>query len=214
MWRSAKLGRWRHNPVTDLDVTIEAGFAVMNVVCSSGGAKPRAPGNPKSVRGRGIRGTGHFILLIQAQVANALNGSALIFPALEIFHITGFALLIGSITLVDLRMLGIGLTRQEPAELNQTLFPWTLVGLVLIFFTGPLMYSTDPDMYYLNWSFLIKMICLAAALIFHFSIHRKSVRQGGTSKAVAYVSLTLWASVVFGGIFIGFVNQGLGIGGV
>jgi hypothetical protein len=155
-----------------------------------------------------------FIVLIQAQVANALNGSALIFPALEIFHITGFALLIGSITLVDLRMLGIGLTRHEPAELNQTLFPWTLAGLVLIFFTGPLMYSTDPDMYYLNWSFLVKMMCLAAALIFHFSIHRKSVRQGGASKAVAYTSLTLWASVVFGGIFIGFVNQGLGIGGV
>jgi hypothetical protein len=148
-------------------------------------------------------------VLIQAQVANALNGSALIFPALEIFHIIGFALLIGSITLVDLRMLGIGLTLEEPAQLNRTLFPWTHAGLVLIFFTGPLMYSTDPDMYYLNWSFLVKMMCLAAALIFHYSIHRKAVSRGGTSKAVAYTSLTLWASVVFGGICIGFVNQGL-----
>jgi hypothetical protein len=160
------------------------------------------------------------LLLIQAQVANALNGSELIFPALEIFHITGFALLIGSITLVDLRLLGIGLTAHEPAQLNRMLFPWTLAGLVLIFFTGPLMYSTDPDMYYLNWSFLVKMMCLAAALLFHFSIHRKTVRDasaGGpapSTKAVAYTSLVLWASVVFGGIFIGFVNQGLGIGGV
>ena len=158
-------------------------------------------------------------MLIQAQVANALNGSTLIFPALEIFHITGFALLIGSITLVDLRLLGIGLARHEPAQLNQTLFPWTLAGLVLIFFTGPLMYSTDPDMYYLNWSFIIKMICLASALIFHFSVHRKVVRRPapvggapGSTKAVAYMSLVLWASVVFGGIFIGFVNQGLSIG--
>ena len=117
-------------------------------------------------------------MLIQAAVANALNGSALIFPALEIFHILGFALLIGSIAIVDFRMLGIGLMRQEPEALNKSLFPWTLAGLVLIFFTGPLMYSTDPDMYYLNWSFVIKMICLTAALIFHFSIHRKAVRQG------------------------------------
>ena len=154
-------------------------------------------------------------MLIQAQVADALNGSELIFPALEVFHITGFALLIGSITLVDLRLLGIGLTHHEPAELNKSLFPWILVGLVLIFFTGPLMYSTDPDMYYLNWSFVVKMICLTAALIFHFSIHRSTVRRGAagaSARVAAYASMVLWASVVFGGIFIGFVNQGLSLG--
>jgi hypothetical protein len=155
-------------------------------------------------------------VIIQAAGVNPLNGSALIFPALECAHIIGFALLIGSIALVDFRLLGIGLTRQEPAELNKSLFPWTLAGLVLIFFSGPLMYSTDPDMYYLNWAFLIKMACLAAALVFHFSMHRqtvnKTVNQGmsaGGAKAVAYTSLTLWASVVFGGIFIGFIDQGL-----
>jgi hypothetical protein len=151
-------------------------------------------------------------VIIQAANANPLNGSALIFPALECAHIIGFALLIGSIALVDFRLLGIGLTRQEPAELNKSLFPWTLAGLVLIFFSGPLMFSTDPDMYYLNWAFLIKMACLAAALVFHFSMHRKTVQRGmsaGAAKAVAYTSLTLWASVVFGGIFIGFIDQGL-----
>jgi hypothetical protein len=151
-------------------------------------------------------------VLIQAGVADALNGSELIFPALEMFHILGFAMLIGSIAIVDFRLLGVGLTRREPAELSKSLFPWTLLGLVFIFFSGPLMYSTDPDMYYLNWSFLIKMACLLTALVFHFSIHRKIVNQGasaGSAKAVACTSLTLWASVVFGGIFIGFVNQGL-----
>ncbi|HEV2201464.1 MAG TPA: DUF6644 family protein [Bryobacteraceae bacterium] len=140
-----------------------------------------------------------------------MNGSELIFPALECAHIIGFALLIGSIALVDFRLLGVGLTRQEPAELSKSLFPWTLAGLVLIFFSGPLMFSTDPDMYYLNWAFLIKMACLAAALVFHFSIHRETVRRGASAgaKAVACASLTLWASVVFGGIFIGFIDPGL-----
>jgi hypothetical protein len=151
-------------------------------------------------------------VLIQATVADALNGSELIFPALEMFHIFGFAMLIGSIAIVDFRLLGIGLTRREPAKMSKSLFPWTLLGLVFIFFSGPLMYSTDPDMYYLNWSFLIKMACLATALTFHFSIRRKTVKLGASAasaKAVACTSLTLWASVVFGGIFIGFVNQGL-----
>jgi hypothetical protein len=150
-------------------------------------------------------------MLIQAAGADLLNASTLIFPALECFHIIGFALLIGSIAMVDFRMLGLGLVRQEPAELSKGLAIWTHLGLLFILFSGPLMYSTDPDMYYLNWSFLIKMACLVAALAFHFTIHRKAVRQpaAGSSKAVACTSLVLWASVIFGGIFIGFVTQGL-----
>jgi hypothetical protein len=150
-------------------------------------------------------------MFLQAAGADLLNGSELIFPALECFHIIGFALLIGSIALVDFRMLGIGLMRQEPAELSKSLVIWTHLGLALILFTGPLMYSTDPDMYYLNWSFIVKMICLVVALVFHFTIHRKTVKQSaaGSGKAVAVTSLALWASVVFGGIFIGFVSQGL-----
>ena len=143
---------------------------------------------------------------------NPLNSSPMVFPVLECFHIVGMALLIGTIALVDFRMLGIGLTRQNPAELNKTMFPWMHLGLLFIMFTGPLMYATDPDMYYLNWSFIIKMICLVAALAFHYTIHRKTVNQWTpehSGHAIAYMSLVLWASVIFGGICIAFVNQGL-----
>lgn len=151
-------------------------------------------------------------MLIQAGAGDLLNASALIFPTLECFHILGFALLIGSVALVDFRMLGIGLTRQQPAELNKTMFPWMHLGLVFIMFTGPLMYATDPDMYYLNWSFVIKMVCLVVALAFNYTIHREAVKQWTPERsghAIACVSLVLWASVIFGGICIAFVNQGL-----
>ena len=150
--------------------------------------------------------------MLLAAITNPLNGSELIFPALECFHIVGFGILIGSIAILDFRLLGIGMIRQSSAELDKSLSPWTWVGMAFVFFSGPLLYSSDPDMYYLNWAFLIKMACLAAALIFHFTVRSKVVRRGaspGTSKAVAYASILLWASVVFCGIFIGFVSQGL-----
>ena len=149
--------------------------------------------------------------MILAGAANPLNASELIFPTLECIHILGFAMMIGSIAILDFRVLGYGLTRQTTAELYKSLSPWTWVGMAFIFFSGPLMYSSDPDMYYLNWAFLIKMICLAAALVFHFTVRSKTVRQGteGSGKAIACVSLLLWGSVVFGGIFIGFVTEGL-----
>lgn len=151
-------------------------------------------------------------MLIQAGAEDLLNGSVLIFPALEVFHILGFALLIGSVALVDFRMLGVGLIRHQPAEISKTMFPWMHLGLAFILFSGPLMYATDPDMYYLNWSFVLKMVALVLALAFNYTIHRKTVKQWTpehSGQAVAVVSLVLWASVVFGGICIAFVNQGL-----
>lgn len=78
--------------------------------------------------------------------------------------------------------------------------------------SGLMLFSSDPDMYYLNWAFIIKMVCLLLAIIFNYTIHRTVARSETPpphSKLVAYVSLALWGSVIFGGIFIAFINEGL-----
>ncbi|HEY6341003.1 MAG TPA: DUF6644 family protein [Bryobacteraceae bacterium] len=149
-------------------------------------------------------------------IENPLNESALTFPVLECIHIVGFAFSVGTIALVDFRLLDFGMKHQTPAELLKTTSAWTLIGLVVMIFSGLLLFSSDPDMYYLNWGFLIKMACLLAAIVFNYTIHRRAARSKETSagsKVVACVSLALWGSVVFGGIFIAFVNPGLGLGG-
>lgn len=139
--------------------------------------------------------------------ANPLNASELIFPTLEVFHIVGFAMCVGTIALVDFRLLGVGMNHQSAAEVAQDVAPWTLVGLALILLSGPLMFSSDPDMYYLNPAFQVKMVCFALALLFNYTIRRRVARRGGSGaigKVVAAVSLLLWISVIFGGIFIAF----------
>ena len=144
-------------------------------------------------------------MLIEFQ--NPLNESALVFPILECFHILGFAVLVGTIALVDFRLLGFGL-RQSAGELAKALAPWTMFGLVSIFLSGPLLFSSDPDMYYLNLAFQIKMALLVLALGFHFTIRRKLLRgelSPDLGKLVACISLALWTSIIFGGIFIAFV---------
>jgi Family of unknown function (DUF6644) len=140
---------------------------------------------------------------------NPLNGSALIFPVLECFHIAGFAVLAGTIAIVDFRLLGFGMRHQKVAEIARDVSPWTLAGLALVLFSGPLMFSSDPDMYYLNPSFQVKMVCFALALLFNYTVHRKvslGEPSGGVGKLVATVSLLLWVSVIFGGIFIAFTT--------
>jgi uncharacterized protein DUF6644 len=142
---------------------------------------------------------------------NPLNSSPLIFPVLECVHIIGFALSVGTIALVDFRLLGFGMTRQTPSQLNSDTNLFTLAGLILMVFSGLMLFSSDPDMYYLNISFDLKMFFLLLAIVFHYTIHRKAVAVSSDrgKPLVACISLALWACVVFGGIFIGFVNSTL-----
>jgi hypothetical protein len=145
-------------------------------------------------------------------ISNPLNESPLSFPILECIHIIAFALSIGTIAIVDFRLLEIGMVHQTPAQLLKDTSAWTLVGIVIMIFSGLLLFSSDPDMYYLNWAFLIKIACLLLAIVFNYTIHRKAANSEtppANAKFVACVSLMLWGAVIFGGIFIAFINQGL-----
>jgi hypothetical protein len=145
-------------------------------------------------------------------LTNPLNESPLAFPILECIHIVGFALSIGTIAMVDFRLLDVGMRRQTVPQLLKDTATWTLFGIVIMVFSGMMLFSSDPDMYYLNWAFLIKMVCLLLAIVFNYTIHLKVARSEtppAYGKLVAGVSLGLWSAVVFCGIFIAFINQGL-----
>jgi len=71
---------------------------------------------------------------------NPLNESELVFPILECFHILGFAVTIGTIALVDFRLLGFGLRAQSAPDLSKSMAPWSLFGLVSIFLLVPVLY--------------------------------------------------------------------------
>ena len=140
--------------------------------------------------------------------ANAMNGPEWAFPVVESLHFTGFALLIGTIAIVDLRLLGFGMRRQSVSDLAEDLSPWTLAGLAMMLITGPLMFSADAVVYYVNPSFRFKMVCLAIAIFYNFTVHRWASRSEPSpvvGKLVAFFSLVLWTAVVAGGRMIAFV---------
>src|SRR6516225_10954023 len=128
------------------------------------------------------------------ELSNPLNESALTFPFLECLHILGFAFSIGTIAMVDFRLLGFWMPHQAPSQVARTLAPWTLFGLVMMLLSGPMLFLSDPDMYYLNHSFQVKMVLLALAIVFNYTLHRKAAQsdaKGGRAKWVACVSLAL-----------------------
>ena len=147
-------------------------------------------------------GRSHTSMLI---MENPLDSSPMIFPVLECFHIIGMALLVGTIALVDFRMLGWAMRNQTAAELADDMKPWTHVGLAVMLLSGPMLFLSDWDMYWYNSGWRVKMVLLLLALAFNFTVHRKAIASGSPGKGVALTSLLLWAGVIAGGIFIAFV---------
>ena len=139
---------------------------------------------------------------------NPLNNNEWSFPLFECIHIAMFAMSIGTIAVVDFRLLGLTLTRQSPVELLKATSLWTLVGLIVVISTGLVIFSSDPVRYYYNPSMRYKLIALTVAIIYNYTIHRKAIFSNAgplVSGMVAAVSLALWISIVFAGIFYSFI---------
>lgn len=148
-------------------------------------------------------------MLLQNTIVDALNNSEWAFPLAECIHIGGFAIGVGSIALVDFRLLDLGLRDETTARILQYTEPWTLVAMMLVIFSGFTLFLSQVHIYLINLVFPIKMYVLVAALIYNFTIHRKVANMKDPSpvlsKTVGIISLLLWVAVVFGGIFTGFL---------
>jgi hypothetical protein len=137
-----------------------------------------------------------------------MNGPEWAFPVVQSIHFIGFALSVGTIAIVDFRLLGIGMRRQTASQLAADLAPWTLSGIAVMLITGFLLFSADAVVYHVNPSFRFKMNCLAVALLYNFTIHRKATGprvSPAVAKLAGGLSLLLWTSVVAGGRMIAFV---------
>ena len=149
-------------------------------------------------------------MLIQNALVDTLNDTEWAFPLAECIHIGGFAVAVGSIALVDFRMLNLGLRQETAARILRYTELWTVGALIFVIFSGFMLFISQTEVYRINPIFPIKMYVLLAAVLYNFTIHRKvAVMENPPplmSKAVASVSLLLWVAVVFGGIFTGFLE--------
>jgi len=138
---------------------------------------------------------------------NPLNNNEWSFPLLECIHIAMFAMSVGTIALVDFRMLGLGLRRQTASQLVKETSVWTLVGLVVVIISGMVIFTTDPLRYFYNDAFRYKCVALTVAVFYNYTIHRRVALSNPSLPAgivVGGISLLLWISIVFAGLFYSF----------
>jgi hypothetical protein len=143
-------------------------------------------------------------------LGDLIRNSPFAFAAIESVHLLGLAVIGGSVLLVDLRLLGLGLTRQPVSELAEDVKPWLVVSLIVMLTTGVALFLSESIKCYYSIPFWVKMYSLAFAIVFTFTVKRRvtSADQGGMRPAwarlVGLISLALWFGVGAGGRWIGF----------
>ena len=145
--------------------------------------------------------------------AIAIAESTWLFPIVETVHVLALTIVVGSVAMMDLRLLGVGSKDRAASEVISSSLPWAWSAFAVAFSAGSMMFSSKAATYYVNLPFRIKMICLALAavnmLIFHlFTARGMSAWDRGTppraARFAAACSLTLWIVIVATGRWIGF----------
>ena len=146
-------------------------------------------------------------MLAYDPATNPLNSNEWSFPLAECFHIAAFAFSVGTIALVDLRLLGLGMLKRKASQLVKDTMLWTLGGLIVVITYGLIIFSSDPLRYFYNNAFRFKIIMLVAAIIYNYTIHRSvalSDSGGLGAKLAGVVSVAMWVSITFAGLFYAF----------
>ena len=148
-----------------------------------------------------------FDALERSAVGTAIRESLWLFPAIEAVHLLGLALLGGSVLMVDLRLLGVGVRSRAPRLVLADARPWFLLAIGTMLATGIPLFLSEAIKCFYNFSFWVKMISLATALVFTFAVKHPLIRRDpGRPLAVllGLASIGVWFTVAAAGRWIGF----------
>ncbi len=137
------------------------------------------------------------------------------FPLLETLHVISIITVVGTILIMDLRLLGVASKNQSVTIVSKETLPITWIAFVCAAITGLLLFTSKATTYTINPWFLSKMVLIALAGvnmgIFHFFTWRTvgGWNAPGTvppieAKVSAGLSLAFWLVVLFCGRMIGF----------
>lgn len=138
-----------------------------------------------------------------------IRDSVWLFPVIEAGHLLGLSILGGAVLLVDLRLLGFGLTSKSPAYVLNQASPWQLGAIAAMFATGVPLFLSEAVKCYFSPAFWWKMGALTLALCFTFGVRNRIIRSRATlspwhARGIAGCSIALWLFVASAGRWIGF----------
>jgi len=144
----------------------------------------------------------------------ALHESQFMYPLIESAHVLTLCVFVGISVMLDLRLLGLTLTRVPVTDITRRLLPWMFAGFIVMVITGVLLFYAIPVRFYQSIWFRMKVILLILAglnaLIFHHTIYR-DVRNWDLAevaprraRVAGLASLVLWGGIIVFGRMIAY----------
>ncbi|HVV45631.1 MAG TPA: DUF6644 family protein [Bryobacteraceae bacterium] len=146
----------------------------------------------------------------QSSALSILRDTKLGIPAVQTAHLLGIMTVLGTTTVMNLRLLNLGYRELSAETFLPQVWTWFRRGLFLTLIAGFIVFLPDPVRYAQNTSFQVKMATLAIAIAFQFTVFRKRVHSPAagspTAKTIAIcgVSMILWFGVGWCGRAIAF----------
>lgn len=152
--------------------------------------------------------------LHQTPLSTAIRESIWVYPILNVLHCAGILLVAGTIVVVDLRLLGLGLRRLPVSSVVGQVVPWTLYGFGFMALTGSLLALSEPVRLYKSEFFPWKLAFLALAglnaLFFHLGVYRGvsawdlKTATPARARLAGIVSIVCWICVIAAGRAVGY----------
>jgi uncharacterized membrane protein len=159
-----------------------------------------------------------FLEWLQASsLAVFIHKKAWAFTTVEVVHVFAVSMVIGTIMIVDLRLLGLASTKRPFAELSRRVLPFTWAAFVVAVIAGLLLFISRATEYFVNTVFWIKIALIVLAginmMIFEF-ITVRDVQKWNLdptppprARLAGGISIACWVLVVVFGRLIAFTLQ-------
>jgi len=149
--------------------------------------------------------------------ATGIRESLGLYPDLYTIHIFGFVIMVTATSVLDLRVLGLGLRNRSVSSVAGLTLPWAQAGLAANLVTGFLVFAAQAVNMYTNTAFRLKMVLVLLAgmnvVMIETMIKRNGSRwdEPGTipptaAKWSAVISILLWFGIVAMSRVIGFTG--------
>ena len=159
-------------------------------------------------------GTEWLLWLENSVLASSIRQWVWAYPLIEALHILGITFLVGSVAMLDLRLLGIS-RHVMVTDMAGHILPWSYASFGAVIFSGFLLFATDALVITLNPAFRLKLVLILGAginaTVFHWKFYpsvqqwNRGVKTPLMVRAIAIISLILWIAVIICGSLIAYV---------
>ena len=152
-----------------------------------------------------------------SELADTIRENDLLFPVIESVHVLAICLVVGSILVVDLRLLGLASVTRPVSRITSSILPLTWCAFAVAVVSGGLMFISNATKYLGNGFFIAKMVLIGVAglnmVVFHFVGARDLPKWENQSRPplrarlAGGLSILLWVALVVCGRWIGFTMR-------